>query len=787
MDKVVKAGLKLDLHIHSKASSGKDGVKVSKNVLENIPVLINKLHENDVNICSITDHDYFSYSMYSSLKNAERMGGSVKKVLPGVEFSVCFSTGQDESVIHIVTVFSDEDDDKVRAIETILNENRPSYKSAYKEEEFLALLRMIDINTILIAHQKNTLSSEKLRKNDANALGNKKFLEFIYTDYFEAFEFKNRRNEVLNKNFLVKNGLEGQLRFVTGTDCHDWSSYPAETMTEIIDTFPYTYAKCLPTFKGLVMAITDHTRLNWVNSFFNADKTSLEQMTFCHEGRQIAIPLSKGINVIIGDNSIGKSLLLHAITGFEKNGATLPSKMKAGYKRYLSKMNLEIKPQVKAENIFNFDMQGEVRSKFEENKLNATDFLKRYFPPDVEASLYRDMVNAEIGRMISYLEKKFERDTKIKSLSTFGIIISESNAESMTFVNNIREAKQKPDALNVISAKFKNIILHLQQLLELEIDEEDAKYIRQMVNAFAKMEKKYIQRAVAIDSENSRLEVVAKVVKKYADQHRRSISDTQKKISAFTENTSELKKQLIDVIRLTTTIKAFSPKISSTKVKPNSERIYDYEFVSKLNVDEVNNDYFISLIAKVLKNGKKIDWASITENRLQEILLRYDETPVLQFFTRALESIVKDDFAPKNSIIYQGTDQYAEMSSGLDAKIYFDLLCYETHRDGIYIIDQPEDNISQSAIRNYLLERFKNMGENRQVLMVSHNAQFIVNLDVDNLIFLSKEGDTIKVQSGALEYVCPEYNILEIVAQNIDGGLESIRKRWKRYEKAAVI
>lgn len=108
----------------------------------------------------------------------------------------------------------------------------------------------------------------------------------------------------------------------------------------------------------------------------------------------------------------------------------------------------------------------------------------------------------------------------------------------------------------------------------------------------------------------------------------------------------------------------------------------------------------------------------------------------------------------------------------------------ETDKDGIYIIDQPEDNISQSAIRTYLLERFKTMRENRQVIMVTHNPQFIVNLDIDNLIYISKQNDVFQVQSGSLEYVCDEYNVLDIVAQNIDGGLDSIRKRWKRYDKS---
>ena len=72
--------------------------------------------------------------------------------------------------------------------------------------------------------------------------------------------------------------MEGSIRFVTGTDCHDWTIYPREDHSDSITDFPYTYAKCLPTFKGLVMAITDSSRLKMVNSFFNADKFVLENI-----------------------------------------------------------------------------------------------------------------------------------------------------------------------------------------------------------------------------------------------------------------------------------------------------------------------------------------------------------------------------------------------------------------------------------------------------------------------------------------------------------------------------
>jgi predicted ATPase len=169
-------------------------------------------------------------------------------------------------------------------------------------------------------------------------------------------------------------------------------------------------------------------------------------------------------------------------------------------------------------------------------------------------------------------------------------------------------------------------------------------------------------------------------------------------------------------------------------------------------------------------------------------MLRYDGSePCLQYLRQSLEDAIAPDFTTKHTIICQGMDKSDELSAGLDAKIYFDILSYESTRDGGYIIDQPEDNVSQKAIRDYLLDCFKTMGENRQVIMVTHNPQFIVNLDVDNIIYLFEDENGFNVQSGALEFECDEYSILDIVANTIDGGLDSLRKRWKRYEKVSRV
>lgn len=785
MQKIVCQGLKIDLHIHSAFSAHKDGAKVKNNTKDNIPLLIKRLTENEVNICAITDHDVFSFAFYSALKSAEHEENSIQKVFPGVEFSVCFVHEGNEKTVHVVTIFSDEDEDKVKNIESVLQDTPPNHGQSYTEEVFLSLLRKIDINTILIAHQKNSITSKKTRDNDANSLGEQKFLEFIYTDYFEAFEFKNRRNEVLNKTYLLQNGLVDRARFVTGTDCHDWSVYPSETRSEIINDFPFTFVKCLPTFKGLVMAITDHTRMKTVNSFFCAARYTLPSFQLSWNGVTHSVPLSKGINVIIGDNSVGKSMLLHALTGYSKPTSMLSNAVKTGYKKYLESMNISIAKQISDDHIFCFDMQGEVRTKFEENKLNRTDFLSAYFPSSVDSSAYRSMLENEIARMLTYLSKKFELEQKLKNLTTFDIDTAEGRADSLTFLNNIGRAKEKTEKFTDLSLQFEGIATQISAVLNMEIDEDDIPSIKQSEELFLYLKDKYNKRADAINNENTRMEVVSSVIKKKAGQHKRSVSDAQKRMSAFTENTADIKSQLVDLIRASRELTPYTPSLQLAPIRINSNRVFDYEFISKLTIEEISTEYFISLLKRILKTGKTIDWATITEKELQDMLLRYDNSPVLQFVGNALRIQIEADLQPKHSIIFQGMDKYAEMSAGLDAKVYFDLLAYEMQRDGIYLIDQPEDNISQSAIREYLLDRFKTMGENRQIIMITHNPQFIVNLDVDNLIFLSKKNGVLNVQSGALEYTCTDYNILDIVAQNIDGGLDSIRKRWKRYEKTA--
>lgn len=71
------------------------------------------------------------------------------------------------------------------------------------------------------------------------------------------------------------------------------------------------------------------------------------------------------------------------------------------------------------------------------------------------------------------------------------------------------------------------------------------------------------------------------------------------------------------------------------------------------------------------------------------------------------------------------------------------------------------------------------------MLLITHNPQFIVNLDVDNVIFIKKdeENEEISIESGALEYKDDKIDMLQIIADNIEGGIDSLKERYKKYEK----
>lgn len=793
--KVVENGYKIDLHIHSVCSCAKDKGKVSFNTIDHIDVLAENLNANGVQMCAITDHDAFGFDMYKALKayeNDEQC--SVIKVFPGVEFSVEFVGESGPTVLHVIAVFNDEDEAKVVEIADNLvdekGETAYDRNGAFSEEKFLSILRSINLDTVLIVHQKSSLTSSRPYKNDVKTVGAKKLQEFVYTDYFEAFEFKNRRNEVFNKSFLNAQDLTENIRFITGSDCHDWQYYPKETEKDNTD-FVYTYVKCLPCFRGLVMAITDHRRIKTVNSFFNPTESYTKSLEISIDGENYDIPLSRGINVIIGDNSIGKSMLLHKLTEFRKQQDNLlGSRVIKGYEKYLKKHKIEIGTVIPAAEVFAFDMQGEIRDKFEQGKIKSDDFLKRYYPAPINPGAYREKIQRKLKQIFDYLEEKYAIELLEVQLGRFKVIDEDiEQAESITFVGSVAKNNKRVAGYQGVREDLDNIVEKIDTLRNNKwLDQKDKDLLGNIIKYLDGMHKRYDNKTISAERENTKIALFQDAVSKFKQKYKSSVSDTQKKLSTYNENIESAAEAIVDIIKRRKRMTAPDFAIEKEKVQIQTERVHDYEFNSRLVITEINEDYVKNLFVSELNKGKKTI-LEMSQEELAERLSYYSGTPAeaLEELKERINKRLDDDLANKYTITQAGKDRTQELSSGFNSQMYFDILSYETSHEGTYIIDQPEDNISQKAIREYLLDRFKVMGENRQVIIVTHNPQFIVNLDVDNVIFIGKENDRIFIQSGALEYKNADYSILNIISNHIEGGLDTLRRRWKRYEKNASV
>lgn len=784
--KIVSRGLKIDLHIHSIYSATKDGKdKVKNGTKDNLPILIQKLNEQGVEMCAITDHDYFNYDLYIELKKEENEGGSIKKVLPGVEFSVDHGAGK---VIHIVTIFNDNDDDKIKEIQEIFDTGigKKLYKNkSYSREAYYEVLKEIDCDFVMIAHQKKSPTSTQRPKNaDVMSLGQAEFDKLLFMEYFDAYEFHDKANEIHNKLYGIAKGAEEKMRFITGTDCHDWMSYPYYGQGKTGEVL-FTYLKTLPTFKGLAMAITDRHRINLTDSFFGQGKY-IDSILFEIEGQDVSVPLSKGINVIIGDNSVGKSLVLHALTENRYISKERNNRLKRGYEKYLHKYNFTVNTHISENDIFKFNYQGQIRGIFDDPNMKADTYLSQYFPEPIDAVRYRKPVERELERLYGCIERKFKYDDRVNNLNSFTLITDEPVDKELIISGKmdscqISDIQRLLSDLNEIIQKLRNDIMR-----NVELNSKDRKHLEKEAEFLDTLYIKYQNVRDDKQRENKKVNIYNTCIRKYKEDYRIRQTDESNQYQAFVETKKSIIEDIVSLISQQQEIKPFQFQLTPITVEPEQNPIDTYIFVSKIGIEQVDENYLEELLKSVLKQGEKLnDISQINREKLRHMISRFpnDEDDTLEGLKIKINAKLDKDFEVVKSIIEDQKDVFEELSDGFNSQTYFRLLTGEEKNKGIYIIDQPEDHISPKAIKEHVLEQFRRMSRKRQIIMVTHNPQFIVNLDVDNVIFLSKQSGKFEIKSGALEYEDKDYSILKIVAENIDGGLDTIKRRMKRYDK----
>ncbi|MGM9777344.1 MAG: hypothetical protein ACI3ZD_03290, partial [Prevotella sp.] len=97
------------------------------------------------------------------------------------------------------------------------------------------------------------------------------------------------------------------------------------------------------------------------------------------------------------------------------------------------------------------------------------------------------------------------------------------------------------------------------------------------------------------------------------------------------------------------------------------------------------------------------------------------------------------------------------------------------------IIDQPEDNLAIKYINEDLVKTIKEVKGKKQIILVSHNATIPMMADAQNIVYCKNVGGKITIRSASLEGKLGEQKVLDIIADQTDGGKASIKKRIKKY------
>lgn len=93
------------------------------------------------------------------------------------------------------------------------------------------------------------------------------------------------------------------------------------------------------------------------------------------------------------------------------------------------------------------------------------------------------------------------------------------------------------------------------------------------------------------------------------------------------------------------------------------------------------------------------------------------------------------------------------------------------------VLDQPEDDLDNHLIYDLIVRQIRENKLKRQIIVVTHNPNIVVNGDAEMLHALDfKEGQCRVVQSGSLQ----QENVREEVCRVMEGGREAFKRRYRR-------
>ncbi|MEN5307654.1 TrlF family AAA-like ATPase [Chryseobacterium cucumeris] len=211
-----------------------------------------------------------------------------------------------------------------------------------------------------------------------------------------------------------------------------------------------------------------------------------------------------------------------------------------------------------------------------------------------------------------------------------------------------------------------------------------------------------------------------------------------------------------------------------------------YEKYNLFNLDNTSDTEILKLIEE-----KKDIFNRIVNN---DYKLRKQTSP-----SQAIKDLLDDNYFDYWEVS-SNNDTLYKMSAGKASFIILKLIIGLSKSDAPILIDQPEDNLDNRSITKELVEYLKSKKQERQIILVTHNPNIVVNADAENIMIAHQYGQNANESieefkfdyiNGALEnsfdFIPGSKNILESmgirehIADIVEGGKDAFLTRERKY------
>lgn len=186
----------------------------------------------------------------------------------------------------------------------------------------------------------------------------------------------------------------------------------------------------------------------------------------------------------------------------------------------------------------------------------------------------------------------------------------------------------------------------------------------------------------------------------------------------------------------------------------------------------------LSIEDRIREDFKIIDAQSFL-SFMQERLHQIEDAPYVSgdiaslFYNLAQRST----FLRVEPVISYGGRPLERLSVGQKGTVYLCLKLATQAFTQPLIFDQPEDDLDNEFIIDELVEIFRGIKQFRQVVLVTHNANLVVNADAEQVVVAENDHGVLKYTSGSLESAVTNKAVRRI----LEGGDEAFLKRELRY------